>query len=288
MRKEPLDTLYDALEFLAAMRESNDIKVWSRLLEKTAAALDAPAGAYLYYDTLSRQLVPFCRLGDAPPEPDYTPVTIGEGLAGWVAKFHEPLLVTDTEHDARYDKDVDRAPGVEARSVMAIPLFVSLDFVGVFEYLSPRPAAFTPDDLKLVRAIAQQTSHTIRRLELENIATRVTTRKASIFDSLSGGFVAVDPKGRVMMCNPAARRMLKISGEPTTMPIEKALTEIPELAQVLRQTLSTKNTVKRQEIRWWRDGDPRLLGYSTLLIKDTRGTLAGVGATFQDITPSKQ
>ena len=47
---------------------------------------------------------------------------------------------------------------------------------------------------------------------------------------------------------------------------------------------STKETVKRQELRWARKDGVRVLGYSTLLIQDPRGQVVGAGITFQDIT----
>lgn len=53
-----------------------------------------------------------------------------------------------------------------------------------------------------------------------------------------------DLQGRVMICNPAARR----------------------------------------DLRWNLGGEPRLLGYSSLLIQDSAGAFTGAGITFQDIT----
>lgn len=279
-----LESIYDVLEFLDSLRESNEIKVWSRMLEKTAAALDAEAAVYFYHDQLSHQLVSFHAIGAGAEAPAKAPVEPGEGLAGWVSKFHEPAMVAEAASDGRFKLSVDSAPGVETRSVLAIPLFVNLDFVGVFEFINKSGGMFTSEDLRFVKTTVQQTSHTIRRLQLDSMVNRVTTYNSSILDNLSGGFLAVDLQGRVMICNPAARQMLGISGEATDRPVEKVLHLIPQLAGVLRRTLASKQTVKREDIRWELDGVPRVLGYSTLLIKDTQGQLAGAGITFQDIT----
>ena len=98
----------------------------------------------------------------------------------------------------------------------------------------------------------------------------------------------MDLQGRVMICNPAARRILDIHGDPTDRPVEEVLAAIIELASVLRSTISTKKTVKRQDMRWTLRGEKRLLGYSTLLIRDAQGMFAGAGVTFQDITNVKK
>ncbi len=279
-----LASLYDVLEFLDSLRESNEIKVWSRMLEKTAAALGAEAAVYFYHDPISHQLVSFHAIGAGSQAPARAPVEPGEGLAGWVSKFHEPALVADAAGDGRFKLSVDSAPGVGTRTVLAIPLFVNLDFVGVFEFINKTEGMFTSEDLRFVKTTVQQTSHTIRRLQLDSMVNRVTTYNSSILDNLSGGFLAVDLQGRIMICNPAARQMLSIAGEATDRPVEQVLHRIPQLAGVLRRTLSTKQTVKREDIHWELEGRPRVLGYSTLLIKDTHGQLAGAGITFQDIT----
>lgn len=266
MSGEPGRPLLDALDFLASLREANDLKIWSRMLEKCAVAADARSAVYRYYDTMAKKLVAFHAVGADAGE--LSPIEIGEGLSGWVARFKEP----------RAD---------ENRHALALPLFVNLDFVGVFEFARAPGAPFTDADVRLLAALIRETSHALRRLRLEEMVNRVTAYNASILDNLSGGFFAVDLQGRVMICNPAARRILGVQGEVTDLPVEKVLSGIPELAAILRETVSAKKTVKRKDLRWTANGQERLLGYSTLLIQDTKGELTGAGITFQDLTNLK-
>lgn len=258
-----LESLYDSLSFLAGLREADDMKVYSRLLEKTASALGADAGVYYYYEPKLERLSPHHRLGGAPAPA----VAVGEGLCGRVAKFREPLLAQDG-------------------SALCVPLTDRLDLTGAI-LVSQRARPFEDADLRLAGAICEQASLTLRRLRLEAMVSRVTAYNASILDNLSGGFLAVDLQGRLMICNPAARRILGIAGEVTDLPVEKALAQTPELAAVLRKTLSTKQVAKRQELAWTREGQDRLLGYSTLLIQDPQGAFTGAGVTFQDLTKLK-
>ena len=282
----PIETLYETLDFLIALRESNDIKVWSRMLEKLAAALQAEAATYYFFDTLARQIVPFYRLGGSPGA-SAAPVPSGEGLCGWVAKFREPLLVAETAGESRYRKDLDDAPGVAARTALCVPLSVNLEFAGVFAFLNKPGGPFTEDDRRFAATACAQAGATIRRLRLEDMVNRVTAYNSSILDNLSGGFLAVDIQGRVMICNPAAKRILSIQGDVTDLQVELALAGLPELAAVLRKTLNSRQPVRRQELRWALAGLPRVLGYSTLVIQDTQGSFTGAGVTFQDITPAR-
>ncbi|MBI2362297.1 MAG: PAS domain-containing protein [Elusimicrobia bacterium] len=279
----PADAVFDALTFLSGLRESNDIKVWTRILDKAAAAVEADAGVYYFWDTMARQLVPFHALGGLPVL-GLPSVGLGAGLLGRSAKYHEALLASDLPGAAGREP-TDGRPGGGGRSALFLPLSVHLDFVGAFALFDPPGRAFTEDDLRLARAIVEQTGHAIRRLRLEDMVGRVTAYNASILDNLSGGFLAVDLQGRVMICNPAAKRLLDLSGETLDMPVEAALTAVPELAAVLRRTMQSRQTAKRQEVRFSRGGTQRVIGYSTLLIKDAQGAFAGAGVMFQDITP---
>jgi len=267
MSDSRLRRVQESLDLLAALRESNDLKIWSRMLEKIAVALNAEFAAYRYYDTMSKKLVAFHAIGAQPA--DLPQVEEGQGTAGWVARF----------------KDIKTADG--GRSI-ALPLSINLDFVGTYEFVQTEGNAFSEEDVKLAALLIRETSHAIRRLRLEDMVNRVTAYNASILDNLSGGFFAVDLQGRVMICNPAARRILGVEGEVTDLPVEKVLSQVPELAVILRGTVSSKKTEKRKDLRWNFQGQPRLLGYSTLLIQDTKGELTGAGVTFQDLTNLKK
>jgi len=113
----------------------------------------------------------------------------------------------------------------------------------------------------------------------------VTAHNASILENLGGGFVAVDIHGRVMLCNPAAKKILGLHADlPMNQPVDATLIMIPEMAEILMDTLVKKETVKRQDLWWKNKGESRVLGYSTLLIQDPHGQVVGAGITFQDIT----
>ena len=281
----PLAALCGLIEFLHGVKEADDDRVWSRVLEKLSAALDCEASTYFVFLPKAGTLTARAALGTATGALQSRPVESGQGICGWVAKYREPVLIDDAYADKRFLKEVDEASGFKTKTVLAVPLFDRLELVGVLELINKREGAFTASDLAFVEAACQAAALALRSIKLESTFDRVTAHNASILDNLGGGFVAVDVHGRMMLCNPAARRILDIPAEaPLNVPVDQALFTNPEMAEILMDTLVKKATVKRQDLWWKRKGETRVLGYSTLLIQDTGGHVVGAGITFQDIT----
>jgi PAS domain-containing protein len=280
-----LETLCDVIAFLATVKEAEDDRVWSRVTDKLAAALDCEAATYFVFLPKTEQLVARAAIGAAGHQVEARRVGTGQGLCGWVAKFREPLLIDDVYSDRRFSKEFDESTGYKTSHVLVMPLFDRMDLFGVLELINKRGGPFDASDLALVQAASQAASLTLRALRLESTVDKVTAHNASILENLGGGFVAIDVHGRLMLCNPAAKKILDLPDDlPLNQPIDQSLSGIPEMAKLLSNTLVNKETVKRQDLWWKRNGEARVLGYSTLLIQDPRGQVVGAGITFQDIT----
>lgn len=280
-----LESLCDLVAFLATVREPEDDRVWSRVADKLAAALDCEAATYFVFLPKTGQLVARAALGAAGHRIETRRVEMGQGLCGWVAKYREPLVVDDAYSDRRFLKEFDEATGYKTSHVLALPLFDRLELCGVIELLNKRAGPFDADDRTFAQAACQAAALALRGLHLESTVDKVTAHNASILENLGGGFIAVDTHGRLMLCNPAAKKLLELPDDlPMGQPVDQSLAVIPEMGEVLLDTLVKKETVKRQDLWWKRRGEPRVLGYSTLLIQDPRGQVVGAGITFQDIT----
>jgi len=285
LAKGPLEALCGLISFLATVKEPDDDRVWARVAEKLSAAIDCESSTYFVYLPKQGQLLARTALGSAAQGVENRRVETGKGLCGWVSKYREPLVVDDVYADARFLKEFDEASGYKTKNVLALPLFDRLDLTGVLELINKRGGAFTEADLALAQAACQAASMTLRALRLESTVDRVTAHNASILENLGGGFLAVDTHGRLMLCNPAAKKILGLPEDlPLNQPVDQALMAIPEMAELLMDTLVKKETVKRQDLWWKQKGGTRVLGYSTLLIQDPHGQVVGAGITFQDIT----
>ena len=61
---------------------------------------------------------------------------IGEGIAGWVAKHGEPLLVPDVYTDPRFAKRIDEMTQWKTHSIMCIPLLSKHRVLGVMQLIN--------------------------------------------------------------------------------------------------------------------------------------------------------
>lgn len=284
-----LSALYDILDFLSQLRQSEEDRVWSRITDKVAVAVGADAATYYTFLPKLRQLIARYSLGESAKQLAGTPLEIGAGVCGWVAKHREPLIIEDAYKDERFLDSYDKLTGFKTKNILAMPLHDQLDMCGVLELLNKRAGPFDAQDLKFVEAACRATTLTLHAMKLETMVHKVTSHNASILENLGGGFLGVDMHGRLILCNPSARKMLGISSDlPLEIPVEKALAHIPALADILIKTLSSGRTVKRQDLTWMYEGQTRVLGYSTLMIQDPEGHISGVGITFQDITNIKR
>jgi PAS domain-containing protein len=278
-------TLCGVLDLLAKVREADDDRVWARVTDKLAAALGCEAAAYFAWLPKTQELEARSALGTASGEVATRRAALGEGLVGWTAKYREAAVVDDAYEDRRFSPAWDAATGFKTRNAMTVPLFDDLELSGAIELLNKKAGPFDDDDLALTQAAAYAAAVTLRALRLASAVNKVTAHNASILENLGGGFLAVDAHGRLMLCNPAAKKILELPEIlPENAPADEVLAAIPEMSEILMDTLVKKETVKRQDLWWKLRGETRVLGYSTLLIQDPRGQVVGAGMTFQDIT----
>lgn len=82
---------------------------------------------------------------------------VGQGIAGWVARYKRQVNVKDAYKDPRFDPEVDRSTGYRTRSILCQPLQDTQgDTIGVIQVLNKRDGYFTTADEGLLRAIGGQ------------------------------------------------------------------------------------------------------------------------------------
>ena len=81
---------------------------------------------------------------------------MGQGLAGWVAKTGEAVVVPDTTKDSRFFGQVDEKTKMETRSIVAVPVRFRDQCLGVIELINcvGPGRCFSQRDLALLEALA--------------------------------------------------------------------------------------------------------------------------------------
>ncbi len=94
-------------------------------------------------------------------------LTVGEGLAGWVARSGEKLNIKDAYQDVRFDAEWDRRTGYRTRSTLCVPMKNRHGrILGVVQVLNKRAGTFTVEDELLLTALATQAAVSIENGKL--------------------------------------------------------------------------------------------------------------------------
>jgi transcriptional regulator with GAF, ATPase, and Fis domain len=136
--------------------------VFSAILDAVITLLDLEAASIGLTDpTASR--VRFV-LSRGPAKLDEFEVETGVGIAGWVAKHGQGVLVNDVSRDARFFKGIDQRTGFQTRAILCAPLRFGNRVLGIIEAINPKRAdGFTESDLELLTAFGDVAASALER-----------------------------------------------------------------------------------------------------------------------------
>jgi len=139
----------DASARLAGDAEPAD--VFAAILDAVITLLDLEAASIGLVDATGTR-VRFV-LSRGPAKLDEFEVDVGVGIAGWVAKTGEGVIVNDALRDPRFFKGIDEKSGFKTRAILCAPLAFDDRVLGIIEAINPnRRDEFTEADLDLLTA----------------------------------------------------------------------------------------------------------------------------------------
>jgi two-component system NtrC family sensor kinase len=116
--------------------------------------IKAEAGSLVLLDETTNELVFRVSLhGDSRQRPPLT-LQMGQGIAGWVVKEGEPLLVPDVSADPRHLRQASEKFGLKAHSILCVPLVIRDHVIGAIELVNKVGGEFTNEDLELLNSMA--------------------------------------------------------------------------------------------------------------------------------------
>jgi signal transduction histidine kinase len=144
--------------------------VLDRILDKAVAVMQAEAGSIMILDETSGELQVRAARGARASEIFGCSVKLGEGIAGWVALYGQPLLLVDGIRDSRFHTICQRD---DVRDALCVPLQAEGTVEGVLSLNNRRgPGPFTEDDLRLLTALGNHVTLAIRNASLYEQTTR--------------------------------------------------------------------------------------------------------------------
>jgi signal transduction histidine kinase len=118
-------------------------------------------------------------------------VPLEGSAAGWVYRRGQPLIIQDTKADQRHFKVVDRVTKHETHSLIAVPLMVRGEVLGVLEALNKKDNAhYTEEDLTILETLGALAAQAIQNVNLQR-KVRATSIELAELERLKADFIAI-------------------------------------------------------------------------------------------------
>lgn len=199
-------------------------------------------------------------------------VPLEGSAAGWVFRKGQPLIVQDARVDKRHFKAVDRMTNHETHSLVAVPLTVRGEVIGVLEALNKKDAAhYTEEDLTILETLAALAAQAIKNMDLQK-KVRVARIELAELERLKSDFIAITshelrtPLGLIL-------------GHATFLRETIGGQHADQIDTIIRNATKLKDIVENlSDVENYRNGSLRVRNHRVSLTKIAED----VAATFQD------
>ncbi len=180
--KQKIQELQTLNEIVQAISSSLKPKEILRIImEKTADLIKAEGWSVLLLDHEQGELVFEAAAGEAGKQLLGLRLKIGQGVAGWVARYGQSLIVSDVTKDPRFYSGVDKKTKFITKSILCVPMRSRDKIIGVVEVVNKIGGEpFTPDDLEIFENLVAHVT-----IALQNAAMYRKMEEASLIDDLT-------------------------------------------------------------------------------------------------------
>lgn len=168
LQKKVLE-LTSLIEVSAIISSTLEIEELIKLvMEKAQTVMNAEASSIMLLNKATNLLECQFALGTVQDQvKGKMQLKLGQGIAGWVAEKGEPIIVPDVNSDPRFYAKVDQLTGFTTRSILAVPLKVKGEVIGVAEVLNRLDGeSFTEDNLELFSTFCRQVALAIENAKV--------------------------------------------------------------------------------------------------------------------------
>lgn len=277
---EEVAFLHRTGQALAASLEMED--VLRSLLESVRDHFRLEAASVALVDEHTRELVFRVATGAAADQVVGVRLRPGQGIAGWVAQSGLPIVVPSVEQDSRWYPGVDRETGFRTRTLVAVPIRLGEEVLGVVEAINPVEGTLDEGGIKLLLNVAALAASAIQNARHFNRARDAEERYSSLFENSADPILITDAEGRITDVNRKFCQMLRYHREEIGHQEVFALTAHPQrMRDWLAQVLQGKDILGNLEMT---TQDGRTLPFEVRATLVFHGSRPYVQWVFHDIT----
>ena len=133
-QNQELNIFHDVAKALTSSLDLDSIL--QTIMEKMAEYFRPDTWSLLMVDQEQEELYFAIAVGSAAEALKNVRLKVGEGIAGWVAKHGERLVVPDVMTDPRFAKRIDEMTKWETRSIICVPVRSKLRVLGVIQLVN--------------------------------------------------------------------------------------------------------------------------------------------------------
>jgi adenylate cyclase len=133
------------------------------------------------------------------------------GIAGTVFQTGKTVNIPHAYADLRFNPAYDKQTGYFTRSILCVPVVNKAGkTIGVTQVLNKRGGPFTQEDEARLRAFTAQVSIALENAKLFDDVQNMKNYNEGILESMSNGVVTLDEDEKIVTCNAAGRRILRL------------------------------------------------------------------------------
>lgn len=281
---EEVAFLHRTGQALAASLEMED--VLQSLLDSVREHFKSEAASVALVDEQTRELVFRVATGAAADQVVGVRLKPGQGIAGWVAQSGFPLVVPSVDQDPRWYPGVDQQTGFRTRMVVAVPIRLGEEVLGVVEVINLKEGALDEGGMKLLLNVAALAASAIQNARQFNRARDAEERYSSLFENSADPILITDAQGRITDVNRKFCQTLGYSRAEILQQEAFSLTSHPQrLQDWLDQVLQGRDILGNLEMTS-REG--RVLPFEVRATQVFHGSRPYVQWVFHDITERLQ
>jgi two-component system NtrC family sensor kinase len=140
-------------------------------------------------------------------------IRLEEGIAGWVARNVQPLIVNDVRTNPLYHSAIDAQTGMLTASVLCVPLETRGELLGVIEAINHPRGAFNKTDQQMLSSVASWAAIALDNAKLFQRVAEERSRLEATLVETADAVVLTTPAGRTILINKAAALAFRINAE---------------------------------------------------------------------------